>query len=149
MTWRSAKASLPSAKVGTGQIKFFFCFFLPNFFWGLATVIKTPFQNLGQFWVFLLYFFNYFCFVEFFWLFQIWTACTWNNGIWSFKKWYSWCLAYVEAVSRNSHEITSILLSKHGDVLAVKVYLNYIKFKRSPKIMKLVEVSCYRMWRPW
>ena len=85
MTWHSTNASLPSAKVGTRQIKFFL-FFSPHFFWGLAIVIKTPSQNLGQFWVFLLYFLNYFCFVEFFRLFQIWTACTWNNGIWSFKK---------------------------------------------------------------
>ena len=42
MTWHLAKASLPSAKVGTRQINFFL-FFLPVFSWGLVTVIKTPF----------------------------------------------------------------------------------------------------------
>jgi hypothetical protein len=56
------------------------------FLWGLDTVNKFLFQNLGQFWVFELYFLNFFCFIEFFRLFQIWIAGTWNNGIWLLKK---------------------------------------------------------------
>ena len=95
---------------GTRQ-NIFFCFFWPIFLWGLPTIFKTPCLNLGQFWLFLLYFVSFFCFGEFYGIFQIWTTGAWNNRIWSFKKWYSWYLVYVEAVSRNSHEISSILLT--------------------------------------
>jgi len=89
----------------------FLVFFAPLFFCSLNILFKTPCSNLAEFWLFLLYFVSFFCFVEFYGIFQIWTAGAWNNWIWSFKKWYSWYLVYAEAVSRNSHEISSILLT--------------------------------------
>ena len=48
---------------------------------------------------------------------------------------------YCEVVSRNGPEISDILFTKHDRELACEVFLNSIKSKRSPKIMKLVEMS--------
>ena len=53
-----------------------FWFFLPIFLWGFPTLFKTPCSNLGQFWFFWLYFVSFFCFVEFYGIFQIWTRCS-------------------------------------------------------------------------
>ena len=46
-----------------------------------------------------------------------------------------------EALSRNGPEISDILFTKHDRELAYEVFLNSIKSKRSPKIMKLVKMS--------
>ena len=54
-------------------------------------------------------------------------------------------LVYFEAVCRDIREISNIYFMKHDHQLVKKVFFNYIKCKRSPKIMKLVEVSCHRM----
>jgi hypothetical protein len=61
------------------------------------------------------------------------------------QKWYSWYLVYIKVVSKNSHEISIILLSWHDEQLARKAILNYIKSERSPKTTKLVVESCYHM----
>jgi hypothetical protein len=50
LTWHPAKASLPGVHAGTRQIIYLFFVFLTLFFlWGLDTVNKFLFQNLGQF----------------------------------------------------------------------------------------------------
>jgi hypothetical protein len=54
---------------------------------------------------------------------------------------------YIETVSSNSHEMSSILLSWHDEQLTGKVVLNYKKPGRSPKITKLVDELCYHMYR--
>ena len=41
----------------------------------------------------------------------------------------------------NGPEISDILFTKHDRELACEVFLNSIKSKRSPEIMKLVEMS--------
>ena len=82
-----------------------FFYFGPKFFsMALWQYFKLYLKIWGNF-NFLIYFISLFRFVEFFEIFQIWTAGTWNNGLWSSKNWYSWYLGYVWAVSRNSHEI--------------------------------------------
>jgi hypothetical protein len=86
-----------------------------------------------------------FSFSRIFGTLQIWTTCTWNHIIWRFKKWDSWYLVYIDAVSSNSHEMSSILLSWHDEQLTGKVFLNYRKSGRSQKITKLVGPSCYHM----
>jgi inhibitor of KinA sporulation pathway (predicted exonuclease) len=43
---------------------------------------------------------------------------------------------YFEAVCRDIREISNIFFTKH-DQLVKKVFFNYIKCKRSPKIIKL------------
>ena len=54
-----------------------------------------------------------------------------------------------EAISRNLRDIFHILLTKHEDKVAAKVFLNCIKFKRIQKITKLVDASLYSMWSLW
>ena len=41
----------------------------------------------------------------------------------------------------NGSEISDILFTKHVREIACEVFINSIKNKRSPKIMKLVEMS--------
>jgi hypothetical protein len=95
---------------------------------------------------FFLYFVSFFCFLEFLDTLQIWTVGALNNIIWWFKKWYSWYLVYIEVLSRNSHEMSGVLLWWHDEQLTGKLFLNYIKSGRSPKITKLVGASCYHMY---
>ena len=44
---------------------------------------------------------------------------------------------------RNKPPISNILFTKHDHELAVELFLNSIKSKRSPKIIKLVKMSWY------
>jgi hypothetical protein len=53
------------------------------------------------------------------------------------QKSYSWYLVYIETVSSNSHEMSSILLSWHDEQLTGKVVLNYRKSERSSKTRNL------------
>ena len=63
--------------------------FGPKFFPGaLWQYFKLYFKIWGNFDFFLIYFISFFRFVDFFGIFQIWTAGTWNNGLWSSKNWY-------------------------------------------------------------
>ena len=54
---------------------------------------------------------------------------------------------YFEAVCRDIRGISNICFTKHDHQLVKQVFFNYIKCKRSPKITKLVEVSCDHIWR--
>jgi hypothetical protein len=76
----------PSARARHSGKYLFFCFFCPIFLWGLQTLFKTPCPNLAYLWIFLLYFFSFFLFLEFLSTLQIWTTGTWNHIIWRFKK---------------------------------------------------------------
>jgi hypothetical protein len=145
--WHSGKGLFPECLVsGTRGNIFVFLFFCPIFLWGLQTLFKTPCPNLAYFW--------FFCYISlvfpFSWILgtlQIWTTGTSNHIIWWFKKWYSWYLVYIEALSNNSHEMLSMLLSWHDEQLTGKVVLNYRKSGRTPKITKLDGASCYHMYR--
>ena len=80
------RPSLPSARAGTRQIFCFFCFFAPLFFAALIYYLKLHVQIWHNFDFFSIFRLFFFCFVEFYGIFQIWTAGAWNNRIWSFKK---------------------------------------------------------------
>jgi hypothetical protein len=64
--------------LGTRQT--FFKFWPPNFFFRAPTVFDTPCWSLIHFSACLLYFFNFFHWIEFFWISQIWTVSHLNNG---------------------------------------------------------------------
>ena len=111
LSWHSAKGLFAEWQ-GRHSGKNFFFVFLPHFFCEAflhyLKLLVQIWDNFDFFWYISLIFFvslNFFC------ILQIWTAGAWNNRIWWFKKWYSWYLVYVEAVSRNSHEMSSILLT--------------------------------------
>jgi hypothetical protein len=93
-----------------GDLFLFFLFFCPIF----CEAFPHHFKILSQIWItfdFLLYFVSFFPFLEFLGTLQIWSTGTWKHIIWRFKQWYSWYLVYIEVISSNSHEMSSILLS--------------------------------------
>ena len=63
------EAAFPECQ-GRRSWKNFCFFFLPHFLWGLPTLFKTPCSNLGQFWLFLLYFVSFFVSLNFFAYFE-------------------------------------------------------------------------------
>jgi hypothetical protein len=136
----------PSATNSALKEPFFIFFvFLPHF---VCEAFPHYLILLAQIWLTFEFFCCislFFSFVEFLGTLQIWTTGTWNHIIWRFKKWYSWYLVYIETISSNSHEMSSILLSWHDEQLTGKVVLNYRKSGRSPKNTKLVGTSCYHM----
>jgi hypothetical protein len=112
--------------------------------------LPNYFKLLAQIWPkfeFFKYISLVFSFYRFFATLQNWIAGALNNIICWFRKWYSWYLVYIEAVFRNSHELSSIFLPWHDEQHTGKVFLNYRKSVRSPKITKLIGVSCYHMYR--
>jgi hypothetical protein len=90
---------------------------------------------------FLLYLVNLFHSIEFFWNMQI---CTALHRIIEFSDskndiHVAECSA-CEAVSRNIPQISNMFM-KQDHELAGELFLKSIKRKRSPKIMKLVEIK--------
>jgi hypothetical protein len=115
-----------------GELNFVFFGFLPHLFKS-SNIIWNSLLKFGLILNFLLYFVS-FLFCRIFYTLKIWTAGAWNNIIWWFKKWYLLYLVYIEALSKNSHEISSILFTG-------KVFLYYWKSGQSPEITKLVGAS--------
>jgi hypothetical protein len=56
------------------------------------------------------------------------------------KKWYPCYLAQVMAHLRSKLEFSSTMLTKHDCELANQLFKNFIKYKQSQKIMKLVHM---------
>jgi hypothetical protein len=128
---------------------YFFCFLPSNFFFSPYTLSWSTSSNLAHFSVFLLYTLNLFYLITFFQEMYVWTAGASNHGIRRVEKWYSHYLLYFEAVSRSTPEVSNISRMKHGDKVVGEVFFNYIKWKRSLKIMKLGDASLHHMWRLW
>ena len=149
--WPSTRQrqSLPSAKWALGKFSIFFCFFDPKFFVGPAYIVYNIMFKFGVFSSF---------FVIFGWLIWLCWIFIYNSNL-NCK-----CMEYCNLVLRKIlfmvfgvcwvpiHE----LAPNFGHLLHVtwwgtcrKMFLNYIKSIRSPKITKLVEALCYRMWRLW
>jgi hypothetical protein len=130
--------------------KIFFLFFVAQFFVGpLYSTWKSMFK-FGVFFTFLIYFVNFFFVsLNFFECFKFELQV---HGIMVFsdsKKMifviFSACWGRIQELTWNFERI----VPRTGRGTCGKSVFKLYKIQRSLKMTKLVEVSCYRIWRLW